>query len=1362
MKRIIALIVLSVMLLGLMPMATFAEGQKIAADLCKSSVINNVGLPASALYTKSGEYSMKYSGDSLNKAVKIPTVRDWSEQNTLEMWVYSPNSIKTPVCIALISDNKETNGLDYYMAEFYTGKVGWSLISLPYSGENSVFEAVNNPKGFNDIDRIELWGNYGENIPAKGTEIYLDKMMLVTKTEEEISEIEQAEQMSGAQSEEVIVVKNKQISTQNADWPVEVSDWTGYNTLGFRIHSEKATGRALQIVVKQETEATAGPDYFYAYITLTWEGWKDIEFDMRDGGAWQGANQPQGWDKVTGISIWNDLSAEQKASGKFDNDTSIATFEKIYLTNRDWENKVNGPNVGNYTIETVSEDWFIDYNKLIAERYSGEKAHPRLLFNSEKLENMKKWIKTDKYMMNSYASLKQLIKENMQKGPVSRPSSVEPFYATQAALMYNLTGEQVYADYVWASMENLCLKFVNWNQSKTPSYLSVGDTMRAVAFVYDWMYNYWTEEQRQLVRNTMMHFGVEITMSYLRPNRNFCGGQGGNWNHIVMGGVSLVALAISGDGEEYNDVVNEVLNRSVKGFKNIHSLTVDEAGSFLEGPSYWQYGMGNFLTFLSAMYDVTGTTSGLMELPGMRNTGNYAMGMSGPKGFYNFADGGGATSYISAAGYFFLSRYYNDPCYGAYQVNYTIENGGDYYSLLLYEPKEEYLNFLDYMPEYAYFPGMNEVVTIRHSWIDDNAAFLGLKAGSNKVGHGNLDIGSFVFDMLGVRWAHELGRDSYDYDHMPFGRYTFYRNRAEGQNALVINPDGGVDQNTQAHCYIDELEVKDNAAYVTMDITEAYEGKGVDSVKRGFALLNNYGSLLIRDEIQSSDAIEVYSFIHTKAEIDVASDGKSAVLTQDGQKLRAKLVGNSKGVLLDMPADPLPDSPNPSEMWSRGGYRKLAVYVDGEISPEINLLLTPYVEEKEYEFNLNNVLSLSKWKKYVKDMVEVENIYLDGIPISNFSSTTSSYIVNEWETGEITCDAPEGVKVSVKQAEKLGDSAFILAESTSSDNKAVYVISFANQVQEVMESSTYTPKKLDATLSPENVIRMFDASTTTDWSVEGPASAVIDFGREREMREVKIIWYKGGERIAYFTLYASNDGVNWREIYNGESYQTPDRETYTFEPVKARYLKIYGAGNTSNNWVSICDFRVTAFEDSFEDISGHWAKEDIQNLANVGIVSGTGNGLFNPDGDITRAEFVKLIQKVLGFADAENAVTFNDVSDESWYAGGIENAYNLGIIPEAMIKDGNFLPNQPITFEEMLAIATEAINKDTDTKEQYISLEGYKYADSVSEWCVGYIQNAKALKLLSGSLLENESAPTENATRAQAAVIAKRVYIKTF
>ncbi|MGN1059694.1 MAG: S-layer homology domain-containing protein, partial [Clostridia bacterium] len=608
---------------------------------------------------------------------------------------------------------------------------------------------------------------------------------------------------------------------------------------------------------------------------------------------------------------------------------------------------------------------------------------------------------------------------------------------------------------------------------------------------------------------------------------------------------------------------------------------------------------------------------------------------------------------------------------------------------------------------------------------------------------------------------HELGRDAYEAaNYYEDGRWVLYRNRAEGQNALVINPDGSVDQNTKAHCVINEFEVTDGAAYAVMDITEAYEGKGADSVKRGFAMLNNYGSLLIQDEIESSEPIEAYTFMHTKAGMEIAPDGKSAVLSQDGQKMRVKLYGD--GTLLDMPADPLPTSPNPPEAWSRAGFRKLAVHVENVTSPRIVMLLTPYVEEEEYEFGIDRVLPLRSWKSYVKNTVEIDNLYLDGIPVANFNSTISSYVLNEYEIGRITADAPPGVEVSVKQAEKLGDTAFVVARSTKTNNKAVYIVSFANQLQSMMEVSSYTPVKFLASENVDRAPRMVDGDAATDWSVSSANWVGFDLGEPKELREVKLIWYKGSERIAYFTIDVSNDGKNWTTVYDGESFMTPDFESYTFDPVRARYVRVNSSGNSSNNYVSICEMRVTAFEDSFKDIAGHWAKGDIQNLANLGIITGIGGGCYNPDGTMTRAEFVKLIQKVSGFGDMAYSGVLTDVERSAWYAGSVEGAYAMEILPEEMIVNGKFMPDQPITCEEMMAIAVRACNKMANLPPYYVRLEDYEYADQVSDWCEGYMQNAKALKLLGGSLTDNGFVPGQNASRAQAAVIAKRVYIKTY
>ncbi len=95
-----------------------------------------------------------------------------------------------------------------------------------------------------------------------------------------------------------------------------------------------------------------------------------------------------------------------------------------------------------------------------------------------------------------------------------------------------------------------------------------------------------------------------------------------------------------------------------------------------------------------------------------------------------------------------------------------------------------------------YFRGV-EAATMRVSWGVAKGWFVGFKAGSNGVNHSHLDVGSFVLEAKGVRWAVDLGPGNYDlpkYFDETEGRWVYYRLRAEGHNTLVLNPGRGPDQ----------------------------------------------------------------------------------------------------------------------------------------------------------------------------------------------------------------------------------------------------------------------------------------------------------------------------------------------------------------------------------------------------------------------------------------------------------------------------------------------------------------------------------------------------------------------------------------
>ena len=66
------------------------------------------------------------------------------------------------------------------------------------------------------------------------------------------------------------------------------------------------------------------------------------------------------------------------------------------------------------------------------------------------------------------------------------------------------------------------------------------------------------------------------------------------------------------------------------------------------------------------------------------------------------------------------------------------------------------------------------------------------------------------------------------------------------------------------------------------------------------------------------------------------------------------------------------------------------------------------------------------------------------------------------------------------------------------------------------------------------------------------------------------------------------------------------------------------------------------------DTSGHWAESTISAWQQKGYISGYGDGSFRPNSSITRAEFIKILNRVLGLT-AEGSVSFSDVQESDWF-----------------------------------------------------------------------------------------------------------------
>ena len=177
----------------------------------------------------------------------------------------------------------------------------------------------------------------------------------------------------------------------------------------------------------------------------------------------------------------------------------------------------------------------------------------------------------------------------------------------------------------------------------------------------------------------------------------------------------------------------------------------------------------------------------------------------------------------------------------------------------------------------------------------------------------------------------------------------------------------------------------------------------------------------------------------------------------------------------------------------------------------------------------------------------------------------------------------------------------------------------------------------------------------------------------------------------------------------------------------------------------------------FSDLGGYeWAETSILKLNAEGIVSGVGNGRFEPGRTITREEFSKLLCETFGYEKSEDICYFEDIPEGSWYEGYVMSANKHGVING--ISDTVFGSGQQITRQDMVTMMYRALK----AKGIEISGVGIDFEDSeeISDYAKDAVFAMTANGIVNG-IGDNQFAPKASATRAEAAVIISRV-IDTF
>lgn len=170
---------------------------------------------------------------------------------------------------------------------------------------------------------------------------------------------------------------------------------------------------------------------------------------------------------------------------------------------------------------------------------------------------------------------------------------------------------------------------------------------------------------------------------------------------------------------------------------------------------------------------------------------------------------------------------------------------------------------------------------------------------------------------------------------------------------------------------------------------------------------------------------------------------------------------------------------------------------------------------------------------------------------------------------------------------------------------------------------------------------------------------------------------------------------------------------------------------------------------SFEDVSDDsWYAEYVGALAAEGIVNGKTQTEFAPDDAITRAEFVKIIAGIAG-ADVSAAAggSFSDVASGSWYAPYVAWAAENGIVTGS---GGKFSPNSQITRQDMAVMIMRYVNQvsggELDLVNEPAAFADEEQISSYAAEAVSVMQQAGIISGRGG----NNFAPKDSATRAEA------------
>lgn len=245
-------------------------------------------------------------------------------------------------------------------------------------------------------------------------------------------------------------------------------------------------------------------------------------------------------------------------------------------------------------------------------------------------------------------------------------------------------------------------------------------------------------------------------------------------------------------------------------------------------------------------------------------------------------------------------------------------------------------------------------------------------------------------------------------------------------------------------------------------------------------------------------------------------------------------------------------------------------------------------------------------------------------------------------------------------------------------------------------------------------------------------------------------------------IAGGGDGYTMLNVLNKEAGIAEDVRiiTHVNKTYMRHALQAYFEKSTKENPVKVDlnEVRIKIIEQPFTDVSkSDWFYADMLAMYHAGVINGTSETTFEPEGMVTRAQFITMLYRLDGEKKVEDATsTFTDVRPTAYYCDAVNWGVKAGITNG--VTQTEFAPHENITREQIATMLFRyaAYAKKADLDKKVDLNEKFHDSAAVSGYARAAVEWAAAVEVVRG---DDTGAirPKDNATRAEAAALMVRV-----